>query len=85
MGKLSLKSFGWKWALGVEVFYFLCLGYGAFLSEGARELHQSLFGVVIPHFDWGVGSIVWGAFYLFIWTWIFAWFYVWAHNSSLTK
>lgn len=83
MGKLSLKSYGWKCVLGIEIFYLACLGYGAFLSESAKGLHQALFGVLIPQFDWGVGSIIWGAVYLLIFAWIFAWYYVWMHNSSL--
>ncbi len=85
MDKLSLKSYGWKCVLGLEVLYVICLGYGAVLSESAKQLHSALFGVLIPGFNWGIGSIVWGAVYLFVLAWIFAWYYVWMHNSSIIR
>lgn len=85
MGQLSLKSYGWKCVLGTEVFYVGCLIYGSFLSGKAQELHHSLFGL-IPGFTWGsVGSVIWGAAYFFVVAWIFAWYYVWMHNTSLRR
>ncbi len=85
MDKLSLKSYGWKCVLGLEVLYAICLGYGAVLSESAKQLHGALFAVLIPGFNWGIGSIAWGAVYLFVLAWIFAWYYVWMHNSSMIR
>ena len=85
MEKLSLKSYGWKCVLGTEVFYVACMLYGTLLSGKAQELHHSLFEI-IPGFIWGSAiSIVWGAVYFFVAAWIFAWYYVWMHNSSLVK
>jgi Na+/citrate or Na+/malate symporter len=85
MEQLSLKSYGWKCVLGMEVFYVACLAYGSFLTGKAQELHHSLFEL-IPWFSWGsVGSVVWGFAYFFIIAWIFAWYIVWMHNSSLIR
>ncbi len=85
MEQLSLKSYGWKCVLGMEVFYVACLAYGSLLSGKAQELHHSLFEL-IPWFSWGsVGSVIWGAVYFFVVAWIFAWYIVWMHNSSLIK
>lgn len=85
MDKLSLKSYGWKCVLGAEVVYFLCLGYGAFLSLSGAALHKSLFEL-LPGFVWGTTSgVIIGAIDLLIFAWIFAAYYVWMHNSSLIK
>lgn len=85
MERLSLKSYGWKCVLGIEVFYVACLFYGGFLSGKAAALHHDLF-TLIPGFNWlTTGSVIWGAIYLFIAAWIFAWYMVWMHNSSLVQ
>ncbi|MFA6006165.1 MAG: hypothetical protein WC764_00310 [Candidatus Paceibacterota bacterium] len=85
MDKLSLKSYGWKCVLGGEVVYFACMAYASLLTGSALALHNSLFEL-IPGFTWGdPTSIVWGAGFVFIVSWIFAWYYVWMHNSSLLK
>jgi hypothetical protein len=50
----------------------------------AIELHRALFEM-LPGFVWGsVTSIVLGAFYVFAFAWIFAAYFVWMHNTSLT-
>ena len=91
MEQLSLKKYGWRCVLGMEVFYFLCLLYGAglgsgrFITERATQLHHTLFEL-IPGFTWGsVASVIWGGVYLFALAWILAWYIVWMHNSSLIK
>lgn len=85
MDKLSLKSYGWKCVLGAEVIYFLCLGYGTFISQAGATLHKSLFEL-LPGFVWGTASgVIIGAIEFFIFAWIFAWYYVWMHNSSMVR
>lgn len=84
MDKLSLKSYGWKCVLGAEVVYFLCLGYGAFISPAGVALHKSLFEL-LPGFTWTASGIIIGAIEFFIFAWIFAAYYVWMHNSSIIK
>jgi uncharacterized membrane protein (DUF485 family) len=38
----------------------------------------------MPGFVWGsVASVFLGAFYVFVFAWIFAGYYVWMHNMSL--
>lgn len=84
---LSLKSYGWKRALGSEIIYFVCL-LGGFLplrSVEATQLHH-LFFETLPGFSWlDAGSVILGAIYFFIFAWIFAWYFVWMHNSGLIK
>jgi hypothetical protein len=83
MGKLNFKSYAWKCVLGGEVTYLLCMAYALFLTGDSLRLHNSLFEL-IPGFVWGsVASMIWGAVYVFILSWIFAWYYVWMHNSSI--
>lgn len=85
MGKLSLKSYGWKCVLGAEVAYVLCLFGGLLLIRSARgmEIHRALFETM-PGFTWlSFGSFILGAIYMLIFAWIFAWYYVWMHNSSI--
>ena len=87
MEKLSLKSYGWKCALGAEVVYVLCLlgGFLPFRSTQATELHHNLFET-LPGFSWiSFGSFILGAIYVFIFAWVFASYFVWMHNSSLTN
>lgn len=85
MEQLSLKSYGWKCALGAEVFYAICMLYGASLTGTSATLHHSLFGL-LPGFTWGnVIGIIIGAIDLFVFAWIFAVYYVWMHNSSLVR
>jgi len=85
MEKLSLKSYGWKCVLGGEIVYAVCL-LGGFLpirSESGLELHHQLFET-LPGFTWGSwSSVLLGAIYIFALSWVFAWYYVWMHNSSL--
>ncbi|TAL19669.1 hypothetical protein EPN90_02680 [Patescibacteria group bacterium] len=82
---LQLKRYGWLCVLGTEVFYVVCLIYGTFLTGKTAELHHSLFEL-LPGFVWGnIGSIIFGAVYLFVFAWVFAWYIVWMHNTSLVK
>ena len=85
--QLSLKSYGWKCVLGTEVLYVLCL-LGGFLplrSAAGVELHHKLFET-LPGFTWiTFGSFILGAVYMFFFAWIFASYFVWVHNSSLTN
>jgi hypothetical protein len=84
MGKLSLKSYGWKCVLGIELVYVACLSYGSlFLTGKAQDLHHSIFEL-FPGFIWGnVVSYVLIGVYFFVMAWIFAWYMVWMHNSSM--
>ena len=82
---LSLKRYGWLCVLGGEVVYLICLagGYLPIRNAKAMELHRALFET-IPGFTWGsAGSAVLGALYVFVIAWIFAWYMVWMHNTSL--
>ena len=85
--QLSLKSCGWKCVLGTEILYVLCL-LGGFLplrSAAGIELHHKLFET-LPGFTWiTFGSFILGAVYMFVFAWIFASYFVWMHNSSLTN
>lgn len=82
---LSLKRYGWLCVLGAEVFYVICIIYGLLLTGQAAELHHSLFEL-LPGFVWGgISSLVLGAVYLLVMAWIFAWYIVWMHNSSLIE
>ncbi|MBI5465991.1 MAG: hypothetical protein HY974_01730 [Candidatus Kerfeldbacteria bacterium] len=84
---LSLKQYGWRCVLGAEIVYIVCL-LGGFLplrSVRAVELHHTLFET-LPGFSWiNVGSVLLGAAYIFVLAWIFAWYIVWMHNSSLVN
>src|SRR5215510_12288378 len=84
---LSLKRFGWLCVLGAEVAYTVCL-LGGFLpirTERGIELHHRLFET-LPGFVWiNVQSVILGAVYMFVLAWIFGAYFVWMHNSSLTK
>lgn len=85
--KLSLKKYGWKCVLGSEVVYFVCLLGGLLPLRSARgiELHHTIFET-LPGFTWlNSGSVILGAGYFFVSAWIFAWYFVWMHNSSLVK
>lgn len=85
--QLSLKSYGWKCVLGGEVAYVLCV-LGGFLplrSVAGIQLHHTIFET-LPGFTWiSVSSFILGAFYIFVFALIFAWYFVWMHNSSLTN
>ncbi len=85
--QLALKSYGWKCVLGTEVVYVLCL-LGGFLplrSVQGVELHHRLFET-LPGFEWiSFGSFILGAIYMFVLAWIFAAYFVWMHNSSLSN
>jgi len=84
---LSSKLYGWKCVLGAEVVYVLCV-LGGFLplrSIQGIELHHRLFET-LPGFVWiSFGSFILGAVYTFVFAWIFAVYFVWMHNSSLTS
>jgi hypothetical protein len=82
---LQLKRYGWLCVLGGEVLYAICLTWGLFLTGKAAELHHSFFELM-PGFVWGsIGSVILGAAYMLGAAWIFAWYYVWMHNTSLVK
>lgn len=87
MEQLSLKSYGWKCVLGMEVVYVLCLigGFLPWRSAAGIQLHHTIFET-LPGFMWiSFGSFVLGAIYMFVFAWIFATYIVWMHNSSLEK
>lgn len=87
MEQLSLKSYGWKCVLGAEVAYVICVlgGFLPFRSVQGIELHHRLFET-LPGFTWiNPGSFLLGAFYMFVFSWVFASYYVWMHNSSLVS
>jgi hypothetical protein len=82
---LSLRRYGWLCVLGGEIVYLVCLagGYLPLRTSRAMELHRVLFET-LPGFVWGnIGSVVLGAVYVFAIAWIFAWYFVWMHNTSL--
>lgn len=87
MEQLSLKSYGWKCALGAEAVYALCLigGFLPWRTAAGIQLHHVIFET-LPGFMWiSFGSVVLGAIYMFVFAWIFAWYIVWMHNSSLIR
>ena len=87
MEQLSLKLYGWKCVLGMEVGYVLCLvgGFLPWRTATGIQLHHSIFET-LPGFMWiNFNSFVLGAIYMFVFAWIFAWYIVWMHNSSLIK
>jgi 2TM family of unknown function (DUF5676) len=80
---LSIKKYASLCALGMEIFYVLCLLYEFLLPEKGRELHRALFEL-LPGFVWGnVLSMVWGAVFLGIAAWITGSYIAWMHNASL--
>ena len=80
--KLSLMKYGWKCALGIELFYAACLWYGTNLTGAAAELHHSLFEL-LPLFTWiSVPSVLMGGLCLFLFAWVFACYMVWMLNTS---
>lgn len=85
--QLSLKSYWWKCVLGAEVAYVLCV-LGGFLplrSAAGVQLHHTIFET-LPGFTWiSFGSFILGAFYILVFALIFASYFVWMHNSSLTN
>ena len=84
---LSLKRYRWLCVLGGEVMYTLCLA-GGFLpirSSQGLELHHALFET-LPGFVWiNPQSVILGAVYVFLFSWVFGTYMVWMHNSSLTE
>ncbi len=87
MNQLSLRSYGWKCVLGAEVSYALCLlgGFIPWRTEAGVALHHALFETM-PGFAWiNAGSVILGAVYMFAFAWVFAWYIVWMHNSSLIR
>lgn len=84
---LLLKRYGWLCVLGGEVVYFICLlgGYFPLRNAKALELHHLMFEM-LPGFTWGsLTSILLGAVYVFVFSWIFAAYMVWMHNTSTIK
>ncbi len=82
---LSLKRYGWLCVLGGEIVYWVCLfgGYLPWRTAQGITLHHTLFETV-PGFVWGSWlSYIWGALLVFVFSWVFAWYMVWMHNSSL--
>jgi hypothetical protein len=83
---LSLKRYRWLCILGGEVAYALCLA-GGFLpirSSQGLALHHGLFET-LPGFVWiHPPSVILGAVYVFLFSWVFGTYVVWMHNSSLT-
>ena len=73
--------------LGAEVAYFVCL-FGDFLpfrTAAGIELHHKIFET-LPGFVWlNAESVFLGAFYIFAFAWIFGSYFVWMHNTSLTR
>jgi hypothetical protein len=71
--------------LGTEVFYVLCLGYGAMLSNNKRDLHHALFEL-LPGFSWeSPVRMVWGGVVLAIFAFVAGWYIAWMHNVSLIE
>lgn len=84
---LSLKRYGWLCVLGGEVAYLACIAGGFLPWRTARgeALHHALFET-LPGVTWGNGaSFILGAVYVFVFSWIVAWYMVWMHNSSLVQ
>lgn len=84
---LSLKRYGWLCVLGGEVVLVLCWlgGFLLFRSDAGINLHHELFET-FPGVVWGtVNGFVLMAIYTLVFSWIFAAYYVWMHNSSLIK
>lgn len=87
MDKLALKSYGWKCVLGGEIVLAACwfAGYLPVRSETGISLHHELFET-FPGVVWGAtGGFVLMMLYVFVLSWIFAWYYVWMHNSSMVR
>ena len=87
MEQLSLKSYSWKCILGAEVVYVLCLlgGFFPWRTVAGIQIHHAIFET-LPGFTWiSFGSFVLGAIYMFVFSWIFAGYIVWMHNSSLER
>ena len=84
---LSLKRYRWLCVLGGEVLYALCI-LGGFLplrSVRGTELHHALLET-LPGFTWiNFSSVLLGAVYVFVFAWLFGWYIVWMHNSSLVN
>lgn len=84
MGKLSPTPYVGKCILGMEIFYVVCLLYGAILTGPAKETHDFLWSIGIPGFTYlTMGSAIWGAVYLGILAAIFGSYMVWMHNTSM--
>lgn len=84
---LSLKRYGWLCVLGGEVLYVLCVlgGLLPLRTERGIELHHALFET-LPGFTWlTFGSFMLGAIYVFVFSWICAWYIVWMHNTSIIR
>lgn len=82
---LSLRRYGWLCVLGGEVAYVFCLAsaYMPLRTGKGIELDRALFET-LPGFVWGsVESTFLGAFYVFVFAWIVAAYFVWMHNTSL--
>jgi hypothetical protein len=84
---LSLKRYRWLCVLGAEVAYGLCL-LGGFLpirSAAGIQLHHQLFET-LPGFIWiNTQGVVLASLYMFAFAWVFGSYFVWMHNTSLTR
>jgi len=82
---LNRQSYVWKFILGSEIAYLICL-LSAFIpmsNKAALELHHLLFET-LPGFVWlDFSSFLLGAFYTLVFAWLFGQYYVWMHNSSI--
>lgn len=84
---LSLKRYRWLCVLGGEVLYALCLlgGFLPWRSPSSMALHHALLET-LPGFTWiNLSSVLLGAFYVFVFAWLFGSYMVWMHNFSLVR
>ena len=82
---LSLRRYRWLCILGGEVAYALCLSGGLLPIRSSKgiELHHALFET-LPGFVWiNPQSVILGAVYVLLFSWVFGTYMVWMHNSSL--
>ena len=82
---LSMKRYRWLCILAGEVAYAICLAGGLLplRSSAGTDVHHALFET-LPGFVWITpGSVVLGAVYVFIFSWVFGSYMVWMHNTSL--
>jgi hypothetical protein len=81
------KRFGWLCVLGAEAAYAVCL-LGGFLpirTATGIDLHHRLFET-LPGFVWiNVQSVILGAVYMCVVAWIFGSYFVWMHNTCISK
>jgi hypothetical protein len=84
---LALKRYRWLCVLGAEAAYVVCLlgGLLPIRTSVGIDLHHRLFET-LPGFVWlNAQSVILGAIYVFAFAWVFGWYFVWMHNTSLIK